>query len=77
MKSRKTNSLVEEFVGLLHIHNWEFSDAPTPDEWYQGLMSHDAIRKVMTELHSRGITEHELKTIFNEFAPEKYRYKGF
>ena len=77
MKSRKTDSLVEEFVGLLYIHNWEFADATTPEEWYQGLRSHDAIRKVMTELHSRGITEHELTTIFNEFAPEKYRYKGF
>ena len=77
MKSRKTNSLVEEFVALLYIHNWDFADASTTDEWYQGMLSHDAIRKVMTELHSRGITEHELKTIFNEFAPEKYRYKGF
>ena len=77
MKSRKTNSLVEEFVQLLYIHNWEFSNASTTDEWYQGMLSHDAIRKVMTELYARGITEHELKTIFNEFAPEKYRYKGF
>lgn len=77
MKSRKTESLVEEFVGLLYIHDWNFADALTTEEWYQGMLSHDAIRKVMTELYSRGMTEHELKTIFNEFAPEKYRYKGF
>ena len=48
MKSRKTHSLVEEFVQLLNIHNWEFSEATTTDEWYQGMLSHDAIRKVMT-----------------------------
>jgi microsomal dipeptidase-like Zn-dependent dipeptidase len=77
MKSRKTHSLVEEFVQLLYIHNWDFSDAPTTDEWYEGMISHEAIRKVMSELHKRGITEHELKTIFNEFAPDKYKYKGF
>lgn len=77
MKSRKTDSLVEEFVGLLYIHNWNFAEASTTEEWYQGMLSQDAIRKVMTELYSRGMTEHELKTIFNEFAPEKYRYKGF
>lgn len=77
MQSRKTESLVDEFVGLLYIHNWEFADATTTDEWYQGLLSSEMIRKVMTELYARGMTEHELKTIFNEFAPEKYRYKGF
>lgn len=76
MKSRKLDSLVEEFVTLLYVHNWHFADAETTTEWYEGMITADAIRKVMTELHKRGITEHELKSIYNEYAPEKYRYKG-
>lgn len=77
MKGRATPSLVEEFVTLLYIHNWEFVEADNPTDWYNGLMERDALRTVMTELKERGITEYELKTIYNEYAPEKYKYKGF
>lgn len=76
MKGRRLDSLVEEFVTLLYVHNWEFVEADNAKEWYEGLMERDALRLIMTELKERGITEYELKTIYNEYAPEKYRYKG-
>lgn len=77
MQSRKTDSLVEEYVTLLHTFDWYYAESKNTKEWQEGVIQRDAIQKVMTELYKRGITQHELKTIYNEYAPEdRFKYKG-
>lgn len=70
MTGRKTESLVEEFVTLLATHDWYFADSNNSYAWQSGLIQANAIHLVMAELYRREFTEYELKTIYNEYAPE-------
>jgi len=77
MKSRKLESLIEEYVNLLYTFDFYYTERNNIQEWREGTLHAEYIRKVMTELYKRGITEHEIKTIYNEYAPEdRFKYKG-
>lgn len=77
MKSRKLESLIEEYVNLLYTFDFYYTERNDIQEWREGTLHAEYIRKVMNELHKRGITEHEIKTIYNEYAPEdRFKYKG-
>lgn len=77
MDGRKLDSLIEEYVTLLHTFDWYYAENNNIKSWQQGAIHAEYLRKIMTELYKRGITEYELKTIYNEYAPEeRFRYKG-
>jgi hypothetical protein len=66
---------IELYREKLGWHDWTYEYSDDHRVWQKGTQQRDELKGIELELLALGTTMKEIKTIWNEYAPEMFRYE--
>lgn len=73
--AKHKKNTIELYREKLAFHDWTYEYSDDHRVWQKGTQQRDELKKIQLELVALGATMKEVKTIWNEYAPEMFRYE--